>query len=154
MRARVPQVRHQRRGSDVAPDRIALTNGCICCTVRDDLLAAAVNLSRMIPRPDHIVIECSGVSDPRAIAAALTSELAREASTINAVVCLVDAANVLDLGYDDTELVIDQAAASDVVLISKCDIVADQVVDQVETLLRDAQPSMRIARSTITTIPL
>lgn len=139
---------------DIAPDRIALTNGCVCCTISDDLLSAALKLRSGQPRPEHILVECSGVSDPRAVARALTGELAGGAFSIQALVCLVDAANVMGLDFDDTEAVIDQAAASDLVLINKCDISEMSLVESIEHMLRDAQPLMRIARTTNAEVPL
>ena len=136
------------------PGRIALTNGCVCCTMSDDLLAAAIGLARGEPRPEHILIECSGVSDPRAVAGALTSELAAAVFAIDAIVCLVDAANVLVLGYEETERVIDQAAAADLVAINKCDLAGHATVDAIEGMLREAQPAMRITRATHASMPL
>src|SRR5262249_15452168 len=47
-----------------APDRIALTNGCICCTLRTDLAAAVLELASASPTPERIVVEASGVAEP------------------------------------------------------------------------------------------
>jgi G3E family GTPase len=138
---------------EASPSLIALTNSCVCCTLRDDLLVSALELLRCAPRPEHILIECSGISDPRAVAMALTGELAAGAFTIDTILSLVDAANALDLDYDDTERVIDQAAASDLVLLNKCDIADPAQVDELELLLRQAQASMRIARTTAAHVP-
>lgn len=138
---------------EASSSRIALTNGCVCCTLRDDLLVSALELFRSEPRPEHLLIECSGVSDPRAVAMALTGELAAGAFTIDTILSLVDAANALELDYDDTERVIDQAAASDLVVLNKCDIADPAKTDKLELLLREAQPSMRIARTTAARVP-
>jgi G3E family GTPase len=135
------------------PQRIALTNGCVCCTMRDDLMVSALELINSEPRPEHIIIECSGVSDPRSVAAALTGELAAGAFKIDTVLSLIDTANVLDLDFDDTERVIDQAAVSDLVLLNKCDIADTGHVDEVEQILRAAQPSMRLIRTTHASLP-
>jgi G3E family GTPase len=135
------------------PQRIALTNGCVCCTMRDDLMVSALELINSEPRPEHIIIECSGVSDPRSVAAALTGELAAGAFKIDTVLSLIDTANVLDLDFDDTECVIDQAAVSDLVLLNKCDIAATENVNEIEQMLRAAQPSMRLIRTTHASLP-
>ncbi len=139
---------------EAGPKRIALTNGCVCCTMQDDLLASALELIHSEPSPEHIIIECSGVSDPRSVAAALTSELASDAFKINTILSLVDAANVLDLDFDDTERVIDHAAASDLVLLNKCDIADPEHLDDIEQILRAAQPSMRLIRTKHAGLPL
>lgn len=138
---------------DAGPDRIALTNGCVCCTIRDDLLAAALELIRRDVYLDQILIECSGVSDPLAVARTLTSELACAAFRIDAILTIIDAANVLDLGFDETEQVIDQAASSDLVLVNKCDIAGSATVEEIERMLLEAQPSMRIVRTSHVDVP-
>ena len=139
---------------EAGPERIALANGCVCCTIRDDLLAAALELARSAQHPDCILIECSGVSDPRAVAMALTGELAGAAFAIDAIVCLVDAANVMALDFHEIECVIDQAAAADLVLVNKCDLVASESIESIEGMLRDAQPAMRIIRTTNALVPV
>src|SRR5690606_33444233 len=55
----------------VEDDRIALSNGCICCTIRDDLVSALLKLLAHDPAPEHVVIEASGISDPLGIAETL-----------------------------------------------------------------------------------
>ena len=139
--------------SDVGPWRIALTNGCVCCTLRDDMLSSATELLRSAPTLEHLLVECSGVSDPRAVAVAFTGELAAGRFKIEAVLSLIDAANALDLNYEATERVIDQAAASDLVLLNKCDIANPAGIDELEFILRDAQPAMRIVRTSYGNIP-
>jgi G3E family GTPase len=52
----------------VAGEKISLSNGCICCTIRDDLAAAVLDLLHSSEPPEYILIEASGVSDPGAVA--------------------------------------------------------------------------------------
>ena len=53
--------------SEVTDAVVSLQNGCICCTVQEDLLAQLTAMAQMQPRLERIVIECSGVSDPQRI---------------------------------------------------------------------------------------
>jgi G3E family GTPase len=54
-------------GIEASQSEVALSNGCICCTIRGDLLTALVRLCERDVPPEHVLIETSGVSDPRAI---------------------------------------------------------------------------------------
>lgn len=138
---------------EAAPDRISLANGCVCCTIRDDLIAAAMELSRTEPRPDQIVIETSGVSNPIAVAEAFFSELAQRAFRVESVFCLLDAASFPDLDFASGELAIDQAAVADIALLNKCDLVDESQLSRIEAMLRGALPAMRIVRTTKADIP-
>jgi G3E family GTPase len=131
-----------------APDRIALTNGCVCCTLRADLLAAALDLASATPRPDRIVIETSGVAEPYGVMEAFLLPETRDRVFVESSVCLVDAEHFLQLDYASGELAIDQAAVSDFVLLNKCDLVPADEIERVERVLYGALPAMRIRRTT------
>jgi G3E family GTPase len=125
-------------------DRIALSNGCICCSIQDDLAAALVRLAELNPGITRIVVECSGLSHPAGVLAVLESPLVARCARINAVVCLVDAAGFQELDYRSTELAIDQAAYSDLVVLNKVDLVGQSQVDAIRSVLLGAQPHMCI----------
>ena len=133
--------------TEYAPDRISLANGCVCCSIRDDLAAAALNLSRSSPVPDCVVIETSGVSNPAAVAEAFFSGVLAKSFIVSGIFCLVDAASFPELDYASTELAIDQAAVADIVLLNKCDLVSEDQAMAVERTLRGALPEMRIIRT-------
>jgi G3E family GTPase len=134
-------------------NKISLSNGCVCCTIKDDLLAAALELERSEPRPERIVIETSGVSNPIAVVEAFLSEHVAKRLFVDCTICLVDAENFAELDYTSTELAIDQAAVADLVLLNKCDLAPDKTVGAVETTLRDALPAMRIVRTKQAQVP-
>jgi G3E family GTPase len=134
-------------------DQISLANGCICCTIKDDLVEALGRLAAMEPAPEHLLIETSGVSRPIAVVDALGDPALGGRLGLDAVVCLVDAAGFRELDYAATELALDQAAASDVVVLNKCDIAGPADVDAVETTLRGPVPDMRILRTRFAELP-
>lgn len=136
-----------------APGRIALTNGCVCCTLRDDLLAAALELATAEPPPERIVIETSGVAEPYGVMEAFLTDAAEGRVAIDSSVCVVDAEQFPQLDYASGELAIDQAAVCDIVLLNKCDLVSEADADCVEATLRGAQPVMRIHRTTQARLP-
>jgi len=136
-----------------APGRIALTNGCVCCTLRDDLVAAALELAAADPRPERIVLETSGVADPYGVMEAFLTDAARGRIAIDGAVCVVDAEQFPLLDYASGELAIDQAAVCDIVLLNKCDLVDAAAAASVEATLLGAQPAMRILRTSGARLP-
>ncbi len=135
-----------------APERIALTNGCVCCTLRADLAAAALELAGASPPPQRIVVETSGVAEPYGVMEALLLPEVVERVFVESCVCVVDALQFPELDYASGELAIDQAAVADFVLLNKCDLVSDAHIARVEATLRGALPAMRIHRTSYAAI--
>jgi G3E family GTPase len=131
-------------------DRVALSNGCVCCSIRDDLLAAVARLLDVDTPPDRLVIEASGVSRPLAIIDALGDD---PRLGIDGVFCLIDAAGFETLDYADTELAMDQAFGSDVALINKTDLVDSATVARIEATLREAMPRLRCLPTVEAAVP-
>jgi G3E family GTPase len=134
-------------------DRISLSNGCVCCTIKDDLLAAVLALADPAQGFDRIILETSGVANPMAIAEAFLSPVVANRLHVDATICLIDAENFLELDYTSTELAIDQAAVADIALLNKCDLVMEETLAEVESILWEALPNMRIIRTTMAKIP-
>ena len=99
-------------------DVIALTNGCVCCTMGADLFMALGDVLDRRPRPDHLIIEASGVANPKAIA---NTAIAEPDLRYAGIVTLVDALNICDLLTDAlvAPQVQAQIAAADLVLQTK-----------------------------------
>ena len=135
------------------PDRIALSNGCVCCTIRDDLLAAALTLARESPAPEHVLIETSGVSNPVAVADVFFRAPGSTVFDVEGIYCLIDSENFPDLDYETSELAIEQAAVADIVLLNKADRATPDSLDGIEKTLLGAQPAMRILRTVRADVP-
>ena len=103
-------------------DRISLKNGCVCCTLSEDLVAAVVRFCRDVP-PEAFVIEASGVSDPRSLDQSILALQSAGHVRLDNRLYVLDADRFGALDYADTELLIDHAAACDMVLINKSDLV-------------------------------
>ncbi len=108
--------------ADVAEDMVALANGCLCCTVANGLSATLRRMGARVPRPEHLLIECSGVAEPDRVAASLGHPAIRAAFRLDCVVTLVD------LATDPPEVMRDlaesQIAAADIVILNKTDLAA------------------------------
>ena len=100
-------------------DTIALTNGCVCCSIGADLFMALGDVLDRRPRPDVLVIEASGVADPRRIAETAKAE---PDLRYGGIVTVVDSVNFADLDADAliAPQVRDQIACADLLAVSKC----------------------------------
>lgn len=138
---------------EMGADQISLANGCVCCSIRDDLIEATQRLIESDPKPQHIVIETSGVSRPLAVVDALLGDDLRNRVKLDSIYCLVDAGGLLDLDFASTELAIDQAACADIVLLNKCDVVSESEIRAVEETLQGPIPNVRILRTRFADVP-
>jgi len=145
---------------------IEMSNGCICCTLREDLLTEITALAAQ-NRFDYLLIEATGISEPLPIAETFTFEDESGASlsnvaTLDTLVTLVDAANFLNdyeeafslqetgesLGPDDdrsvSDLLVDQIEFCNIVLLSKIDLVSPDQVEKVKAIIRCLNPDAEI----------
>ena len=125
---------------------VEMSNGCICCTLREDLLEEVTNLAKQ-GRFDYLVIESTGISEPLPVAETFTfadenGTSLSDVATLDTMVTVVDSVNFLkdyedakylqdtgeSLGDDDersvADLLVDQVEFADVILISKTDLVS------------------------------
>jgi G3E family GTPase len=124
-----------------------MNNGCICCTVRGDLIRILSNLMKRRDKFDHIMIETTGMADPGPVAQTffMDDEL-REAMSLDGVVTLVDAKHVL-LHIDDSDEVKEQIAFADVILLNKVDLVSPASLDQLEARIHSMNSAAKIYRT-------
>ena len=108
----------------IETDRISLKNGCVCCSLNGDLIEGVTGFVRDTDAPDAIVIEASGIADPRALDSSLAALEAAGLIRLDARLYVLDAATFQALSYNDQETIIDHTAVSDIVLINKVDLVS------------------------------
>lgn len=117
-----------------------MNNGCICCTVRGDLIRTVQNLMKRKNAFDAIIVETTGVADPAPVAQTFfMDDDVRASARLDAVVAVVDARHVLQR-LDDTEEAEDQVAFADVILINKTDLVSEEELSAVEARIRSINP--------------
>jgi G3E family GTPase len=128
--------------ADNADDTISLTNGCVCCSIHDDLGAALDLQTRRSSPPDHIVIETSGVAEPARI---LTYATGWPGIRLDAVVTLVDAETILVRAIDKFvgRVVQRQLNAADFLIVNKLDLVSDDDRRGLSEWLADHAPAAR-----------
>ena len=137
---------------EAADDRIvSLTGGCVCCSYGEDLVSSLAMLDALDPRPDHVLLEASGVAFPGAIAGTVGL---LPAFALDGTVVLADAETVRRRAADRYvgSTIRQQLAQADLVLLNKCDLAADP--DAVEAWLGEAAPAARIVRAQQADVPI
>lgn len=128
-------------------DTVTLANGCICCTIRDDLLLTLFRLLHRDDAPEHVIIECSGVSDPAAVLRGFEEARLYDIVDIDAVVVVVDAEQMMTLEFRDEPLALHQLAVADLVVLNKVDLVDEAQAAAVEAKVMQTVPGVRVLRS-------
>jgi len=132
---------------------VSLSNGCICCSLRDDLLDAALQVLHQPNPPEYFVIEASGVSDPLSIALTFVVSPARERFRLDSIVAVVDAEQAREQqGYAD--LLVQQIGAADVVVLNKIDLVDEQQRKQLRDWIRTIVARARVLEARYGEVPL
>jgi G3E family GTPase len=132
---------------NVEEEIVTLANGCICCTLREDLVEAVEGIIDRSARPDHLVVETSGVADPSSTMMTFLSHPdAGELFTLDGVVAVVDALN-LRQQLDRSPEVRAQIAVADTILLNKCDLVDVAALDDLEELIGSINPTATVERT-------
>ena len=134
-------------------DMVELSNGCICCSINDELMEA---VERVIERPeplDNIVVETTGLADPLPVAMTFLGSELRDQTRLDSIITLIDAENFDDVVLD-TEVGRAQVIYGDILLLDKCDLVSEERLEAVEQQLRDVKNDARILRSVKGDVPL
>lgn len=149
---------------------VEMSNGCICCTLREDLLIEVSKLARE-GRFDYLLIESTGISEPLPVAETFTFEdedgasLSRVAQ-LDTMVTIVDAANFLNdfnswddltdremgLSEEDSrnivDLLVDQIEFANVIILNKTDLVSEEEVNELDQILHNLNPTARVLHAT------
>ncbi|MBY0230045.1 MAG: GTP-binding protein [Gemmataceae bacterium] len=124
-----------------------MNNGCLCCTVRGDLIRILGSLMKRRDKFDHILVETTGMADPGPVALTFLADDEMKAKLfLDAIVTVVDAKHV-GQHWDSTE-VKEQLAFADVVLLNKMDLVTPEEADALQARIRGRNASARIHRTT------
>lgn len=153
----------------VEEELVEMSNGCICCTLRDDLLKAVSRLARE-RKFDYLLIESTGISEPLPVAQTFTFEDEQgqslsKLSRLDTMVTVVDASTFRSEfhSYDDladrqiglsdedqrsiADLLTDQVEFADVILVNKCDLVDEAELRRVEAMIRSLNAEAKIVRT-------
>ena len=125
-----------------------MNNGCICCSVRGDLIRVLGRLMKRKNRLDGVIIETTGLADPGPVAQTFfTDDEIKAHYRIDAIVTVVDAKHVVQ-HFDDAPEVRKQIAFADVMILNKSDLVSAEELTELETRVRGMNAAARIERAT------
>ena len=155
---------------------VEMTNGCICCTLREDLLIEVARLARE-GKFDYLLIESTGISEPLPVAETFTFEdedgqSLSQLADLDTMVTVIDAGNFMkDFGsWDDltdrrmglneeddrniVDLLVDQVEFANVIIINKTDLVTPYDLEQLDQVVRRLNPNAEILHSKESQVPL
>jgi len=131
---------------DADEEIFEMNNGCICCTVRGDLIRIIGNLMKRRDKFDHLVIETTGLADPApVIQTFFVDEDMQGQLNLDAVVTVVDAKHIHD--HWDADEAQEQIAFADVILLNKTDLVSELDLSALETRIRSMNAMAKVYRT-------
>ena len=134
-------------------DMVELNNGCICCTINDDLINAVYNILESDKKIDYLVVETTGLADPLPVALTFLGTELRDFTRLDSIITLVDSEN-FSLDLFNSEAAYNQIAYGDIILLNKTDLVSLDRVDQLEARVREIKAGARVMRTTKAQAPL
>jgi len=134
-------------------DMVELNNGCICCTINDDLVNAVYNILEKQQKIDYLVVETTGLADPLPVALTFLGTELRDFTRLDSIITLVDSEN-FSLDLFNSEAAYNQIAYGDIILLNKTDLVSSDRVDQLEARVREIKAGARVMRTTKSQVPL
>lgn len=139
---------------DADEEVFEMNNGCVCCTVRGDLIRIINGLMRRPGRFDAILVETTGLADPGPVAQTFfVDEEVREKTRLDSVTTVVDAKHI-HLRLDDSREAREQIAFADQIVLNKSDLVSEDELRGVEARLRRLNPLAPIHRATRSNVDL
>jgi G3E family GTPase len=131
---------------DADEEIFEMNNGCICCTVRGDLIRIIANLMRRRDKFDRLVIETTGLADPApVIQTFFVDEDVQNQTHLDAVVTVVDAKHISQ--HWDADEAVEQIAFADVILLNKTDLVTTEELTSLEQRIRQINAMAKIERT-------
>jgi len=138
---------------------VELQNGCICCTIQEDLKSTLLDLIKKlernsIPYFNRVVIETTGLADPVPIIHTLMTSLdLNRVYSIDGIITLVDSVNAEDT-YNNHEEAVKQTALADKIILSKTDLTKKLIINSIKNRIRKINPKANIIESNKNNIPL
>ncbi len=140
-------------GVESEGDVINLANGCVCCNIRDDLVAAVMQVMTRAEQPEYILLEASGVADPSGIALTFMDENMRDRIRLDSIMCVIDAEQVF-AAPELMELKLRQVAFADMLILNKVDLVATEEIERIKAWLDERFHRCRLVQASHGNLPL
>ena len=125
---------------------VELNNGCICCTINEDLVDAVYKIMEREDKIDYLVVETTGLADPLPVALTFLGTELRDMTRLDSIITMVDCANY-SMDLFNSEAALSQIQYGDVIVLNKTDLVEKTDVDAIEVKVRDLKTDARILRT-------
>ncbi|NET59573.1 MAG: GTP-binding protein [Symploca sp. SIO2E6] len=126
---------------------VELNNGCICCTINNDLVEAIYQVLERENKVDYLVVETTGLADPLPVALTFLGTELRDMTRLDSIITMVDCDN-FSLDLFNSEAASSQIAYGDIIVLNKTDLVNEADVDALENRIRQLKAGSRILRTT------
>ncbi len=138
---------------ETGEDMVELNNGCICCTINEDLVNAVHKVLARSEQIDYLVVETTGLADPLPVALTFLGTELRDLTRLDSIITLVDAEN-FSLDLFNSEAAQSQITYGDIILLNKVDLVDEADVDLLEVRIREMKEGARIIRTSKSAVSL
>ncbi len=138
----------------VSEDVVELTNGCICCTINNNLSDAVHRILDRPDRIDYLIIETTGVANPLPVALTFLGTELRDHTQLDAIITVIDAETFIPDECHNSDAAMSQILYSDIMILNKTDLVAEQKIDELESYIGSLREHARILRSEYSRVPL
>jgi G3E family GTPase len=139
----------------VEENTISLSNGCVCCEVRDDLVTSLEELLAASHEIEYVILEASGVADPEGIVMTFMEARYEQLLRLDSVTCVVDADGLFAHRDDEalTHLKLRQIGFADLVILNKVDLVGPENVELIETWIASHLNRVRVIEAEHAVVP-
>ena len=138
----------------VSGNSVSLSNGCVCCSIRDDLVESTLQLVQGPNRPEYLILETSGVADPVSVSLTFVESELKSLIDVDSILTVVDAENIRNLDNEYEELAEDQISMADIVILNKVDLTNQATLDELKSWVHEIVPNARIIETTHGRVPL
>ncbi|MGJ3237976.1 MAG: CobW family GTP-binding protein [Anaerolineae bacterium] len=135
-------------------ETITLSNGCICCTIRGDMVMAIADLLKRDPLPDYIIVEASGVSDPAQVVLTFNRSFLRSHVQIDSIVAVVDGEQFDSFQENTQRLLREQVRVSDIIILNKTDLIDDTTRQKAHQWIEGIIDKARIIETQYCDVPI
>jgi G3E family GTPase len=134
-------------------DMVELNNGCICCTINDNLVEAVYRVLERSDRVDYMIVETTGVADPLPIILTFLGNELRELTRLDSIITMVDA-ETFTAEHFDSEVAFKQINYADITILNKIDLASSEQIKNLENYIYNVKQGARILHAKKAQLPL
>ena len=140
--------------ADEDNNMVELNNGCVCCTINNDLVEAVYKILERPEKIDYLVVETTGIADPLPVALTFLGTELRDMTRLDSIVTMVDSAN-FSLDLFNSEAAYKQIVYGDVIVLNKTDLVNEATLESLEERIKEMKnDGARILRTSNSQVSL